>query len=398
MNINPLQSYKVIFDKLDLLGEIEHDASEYKGWVPLDKNIIEDLKVLYNNDLTTSSYKYRTGDSNGITSLTNLEKLKVSAGTDIQITLLSNEIKKDYAVCSNWNELLSYPDKIHKPVESIFFTESKELLEIDSNCLKFKNYQNLSHVVSLIKELAEETNGGSSTIIYERPLTFDFTLAESDLEHAVDLEVLNKIRSKDLHKEAITCLLCKELVSFLKDIDVKKRFSFLIQHLSSLIFNVQLSYQGYVENYTFDKVRKEYQEKRTEYVQKVYEVFDNIATKLLSLPAGIWFATTQIEASTFGSMEFAKNITVLITVLSLVTILIFNMGAQFSSLKVLNKEYVGVFDQLASNFEDEADNIIAAKNEILSAETRVQIKLCLSIVVSLILFGLTFWLFCKAYN
>ena len=69
MNINPLQSYKVIFDKLGLLEEIEHGDNEYKGWVPLDKNIIEDLKVLSTYDLTTSSYKYRKGDSNGITSL-----------------------------------------------------------------------------------------------------------------------------------------------------------------------------------------------------------------------------------------------------------------------------------------------------------------------------------------
>ncbi|WP_165742302.1 hypothetical protein, partial [Pseudoalteromonas sp. Z1A6] len=276
------------------------------------------------------------------------------------------------------------------PVESIFFTATGECISDNSSSDKFTNYQNISKVFQLIQKLANDTEGGERTIFYERPLTFDFTLSESDLEHAVDLEVLNKILDKDLHKEAITCLLCKELVSFLKDVDVKKRFSYLIQHLSSLIFNVQLSYQGYVENYTFDKVRKEYQEKRSEYTNKVYDKFDSVATKLLSLPAGIWFATTQIEPSTFGSMEFAKNVTVLVTVASLVVILVFSLYSQYSNLEMLKKEYVSLFDQLAVNFEDEAADIRKAKEEILSAETKVLLKLGFSIFIALVLFGLTF--------
>lgn len=390
------ETYSQVFNQLK---DLKADSNSIEGFLHLTDEIVEDLRRLENAGLTSGTYEFfKNNRSIGPKDLDSINDKFLADDVLCKVDLEPKKIHSNFVVCMDWDDLLSYEDSVKTPVKSVFFTSTGECISDNSSSVKFTNYQNISKVFQLIQKLANDTEGGERTIFYERPLTFDFTLSESDLEHAVDLEVLNKILDKDLHKEAITCLLCKELVSFLKDVDVKKRFSYLIQHLSSLIFNVQLSYQGYVENYTFDKVRKEYQEKRTEYVQKVYEVFDNIATKLLSLPAGIWFATTQIEASTFGSMEFAKNITVLITVLSLVTILIFNMGAQFSSLKVLNKEYVGVFDQLASNFEDEAEDIIAAKNEILSAETRVQIKLCLSIVVSLILFGLTFWLFCKAYN
>jgi len=314
------------------------------------------------------------------------------------VELHRRKIHKSFVVCNNWNELLAYEECVKKPVDSVFFVDKNEVFNKVQSSEKFVNYHNVSKVFKLISNLAKETEGGDRTIFYERPLVFEFTLTETDLEHPIDLDVLNKILGKDLHKEAITCLFCKELVSFLKDVDVKKRFSYLIQHLSSLIFNVQLSYQGYVENYTFDKVRKEYQEKRSEYTQKVYDVFDNVATKLLSLPAGIWFATTQVEASTFGSMEFAKNVTVLVTVASLVAILVFNLFGQLSTLKVLKTEYVSVFDQLAISFEDDATDIRKAKNEILSAETKVQLKLGFSIFVSFVLLGLTFWLFCKAYS
>ncbi|MFQ3257631.1 MULTISPECIES: hypothetical protein [Pseudoalteromonas] len=405
MNINPLQSYKVIFDKLGLLEEIEHGDNEYKGWVPLDKNIIEDLKVLSTYDLTTSSYKYRKGDSNGITSLINLESLKDTSGTDIQITLLSNEIKRDYAVCSNWNKLLSYPDKIQKPVESIFFTESKELIETGSDCLKFKNYKKISHVVNLIKELARDTNGGNSTIIYERALKFEFTLLETDLNSSIDLEAVIKLLKKDLHQEAITCLICKEMVVFLKDIDVNKRFSHLIQNLSSFVSNVLLSYQSYVENYTFDKVRSEYIEKKTEYITRVNNVFDLVSTKMLSLPAGIWFATSQITPSSFDSVDFIKNIVVLVTILILVITLILNLSGNFSTLNNVKQEYDEVFSNLMNTVKsskdehvEELSSITDAKNTIEGEYLKVEMKLWFSIVSSVIFFLMTLIIFIKSFN
>lgn len=390
------ETYSKIFNQLE---GIQVDSNSIEGFLHLTDEIVEDLRRLENAGLTSGTYEFLKGNKPiGPQDLDSINDKFLADDVLCNVDLEPKKIHSNFVVCLNWDDLLSYEDSVKAPVESIFFTATGECISDNSSSDKFTNYQNISKVFQLIQKLANDTEGGERTIFYERPLTFDFTLSESDLEHAVDLEVLNKILDKDLHKEAITCLLCKELVSFLKDVDVKKRFSYLIQHLSSLIFNVQLSYQGYVENYTFDKVRKEYQEKRSEYTNKVYDKFDSVATKLLSLPAGIWFATTQIEPSTFGSMEFAKNVTVLVTVASLVVILVFSLYSQYSNLEMLKKEYVSLFDQLAVNFEDEAADIRKAKEEILSAETKVLLKLGFSIFIALVLFGLTFWLFCKAYN
>ena len=171
--------------------------------------------------------------------------------------------------------------------------------------------------------------------------------------------------------------------------------------MDSLVSNVLLSYQSYVENYTFDKVRKEYLEKRTEYVSKIHGVFDNIATKLLSLPAGIWFATTQIKEIEIGGLEtmaFAKNVSVIVTVSVLAVLLIFNLFGQFSTISTMSKEYRGVFNALAKTYEDEAPEIGKAKSDIESAQTQVEIKLYIAICATLSLVGLTIWMFCKAYN
>ncbi|MDR8310561.1 hypothetical protein FPK86_22875, partial [Acinetobacter baumannii] len=86
---------------------------------------------------------------------------------------------------------------------------------------------------------------------------------------------------------------------------------------------------SYVEDYTFDKVRKEYKEKKTEYIKKLNDTFDSVATKMFAIPAGIWFATAQMTTmKTVSSFIYTKNFIVLMTVLSMIFIMILNVYGQ----------------------------------------------------------------------
>jgi hypothetical protein len=148
------------------------------------------------------------------------------------------------------------------------------------------------------------------------------------LDYSIDTTALENLRKRDLHQEAIINLMCKEVVSFVKNIDEKQRVSYLVQNFNALISNILLSYQTYTENYSFDKVRKEYLEKRTEYVKKMNEAFDSVAVKMLAIPAAIWFAIAQIKPINSSSplTDFSKNYIVLITISVLVVILVLNIG------------------------------------------------------------------------
>ncbi|KAF7787181.1 hypothetical protein PRUB_a4058 [Pseudoalteromonas rubra] len=375
-----------------------HD--EFTGFLSITPELEKDLVFLCDEGITSGSYDFtKDGKPRGSANLGTLIPANFQDCV-FEVELSKTYIKPDSVVCASWSDLLKDETKVKKPVKHIFFTDSSILLSPGSTDAQYINYLKLSEAYKFIKELAESTEGGDKTIFYERPLSFEFTLTESDLTHPIDLDALEKLMKKDLHQEAIACLICKELVSFLKDIDIKQRFSYLIQHMSSLVSNVLLSYQSYVESYTFDKVRKEYLEKKTEYISDIHEVFNTMATKLLSLPAGIWFATTQINQMPTGgleSMPFAKNLTVLITVALLVILLVVSLIDQFEVLKVHKSEYSEVFDELKGSFEEEATKIQEAKDRIDSAYTKVCIKLGFAIFAALVLFGLTLFLFCKAY-
>uniref|UniRef100_A0A486XIY2 Putative phage-related membrane protein n=1 Tax=Rheinheimera sp. BAL341 TaxID=1708203 RepID=A0A486XIY2_9GAMM len=398
MTQHVIEVYSSVFSALE---DKELIGGDFKGKLKLNSELKDALTLLENKELTSGSYSYfKSGSAKSSISLDQINIDKFDDSYFFEVDISSRAFKGDYVICNNWDAVLTNETKVKSPAKYIFFTQTETLLTPSSKDVKYCNYLNVQKVYYLVKRLAESTEGGDKTIFFERPLTFEFVLVETDLEYAIDVEALEKLLNKDLHQEAINCLICKELVSFLKDIHVKERFSYLIKHMSSLISNVLLSYQSYVESYTFDKVRKEYLEKRTIYVSKIHGVFDAIATKLLTLPAGIWFATSQInqlKAGYLNDISFYKNIAVIATVFILTVLLILNLIGQYSTLDVQQKEYKDIFNELKKNFEDEAQNIDSAKEDIVNAEAKVRSKLLYSVFASLALFGLTLLMFLLSF-
>ncbi|KZN39830.1 hypothetical protein [Pseudoalteromonas luteoviolacea] len=399
MSASILEVYSHVFSRLK---SVEILDKEVKGKLNLTEELASNLMALEKEGLTSGAYNFtKRGKSAGTATLGELKPGHYIDDVEFEIDLSGFHETGTLFVCRDWNEFLSYSNVMESPKNQVFFTSTGELLSASSKITKFENYHSMVEAYQFIKSLANSTEGGNDTIIYERPLKFDFTLTEADLEHPVNIDALKKLQKKDLHTEAIHCLICQELVSFLKDKDVKKRFSYLVQNMDSLTSNILLSYQSYVENYTFDKVRKEYLEKRTEYISKVHDTFDSVATKLLSLPAGVWFATSEIEVipvkTGLESFEFVKNVAVLCTMVLAVILLTINLLGQFSSLRAIRGEYTEVFKSLEHSFEEEKQNIKEALAGIESARTQVCIKLGFSIFASISLLALAIWIFCKAY-
>lgn len=391
MSASCIDQYATIFREL---ANKQCRDDEFVGRLRLDQQTVDTLKALRTQNLTTGVYNFfKNGTEAGSADLDQIGAQHFIDEIQFEVDLQAQVVGKDFVVYQNWNSLLAYADKIRSPVKNIFFTDTEQTLFEGCGDPKFENYLRLQNVVSLIERLASSTGGGNNTIFYERPLAFSFVLKEDDLEYAIDVKAINKLLEKDLHQEAITFLICSELVGFLKDIEVNQRFSYMIKHLSSLVSNVLLSYQSYVENYSFDKVRKEYLEKRSEYISEIHGVFDDISLKLLSLPAGLWFATSQISSSVDAPIENPKNLVVLITVILVAAILILNIYGQFATIRAIKSTYTEIFDGIEKQFEDEKEQIGKARRNIDSAACKVKLKLYFSIFVALVLVGLTFLLF-----
>jgi hypothetical protein len=379
--------------------EISHD--QITGLIYLNNDNLCVLKQLADNELADGSVDcIIDGDNIGGVALQDIGEKYFKENIQCEITLHTSDLSKnlDYAICCNWSDLLNSEYSIRKPVKSVFFIGSGVYINENSGNLRFNNYLKLNQVYDLISFLSESTNSWNNTIFYQRPMKFVFTLSEKDLDYSIDTTALENLRKRDLHQEAIVNLMCKEVVSFVKNVDEKQRVSYLVQNFNALISNILLSYQTYTENYSFDKVRKEYLEKRTEYVKKMNEAFDSVAVKMLAIPAAIWFAIAQIKPINPSSplTDFSKNYIVLITISVLVAILVLNIWGHRNSLIAMVKEYQDIFTNLSSKFEDETIKILAIKEELDRNAFSVKLKMYFSIFSAILLLLITVLLFLQS--
>lgn len=388
-----IKIYSVLFSLLKT-REL-NDNDHFCGFVDLSPKIVEDLNTLVQYNLCDTSVD-----------LFQDEQLKTSIGIDdlnekhfpfkCKVALSSQWERGGYYIGANWSLLLKSTTRILNPVKQAFFTDTKELTTNVS--LRYHNYLKLSKVCELIDEVALPSNDNSArTVIYERDINILYTLKESDLDNKLSIKPIERLLHKDLHHEAKVALVREALVKFLKDKGTNQRFGYLISHFNAFSSELLLSYQGYVEKYTFDKVRKEYQEKQTEYIRKVNDAYSDVGAKVLAIPAGLWLAVFKLEVATVGSFGFIKNIIILALCLLCMCYAIFHFSAQFSLLKSVKDEYQSLFERLAQEHDDESININKAKNLIDSKADWTWWKLTLSNFATVVVFIMVITLSCYSF-
>ena len=398
MKDSQVQIYREILLSLD--GK-EYFHDKFVGWLKFDSNSVLKFKNICEAGLAASSVKVKKITSPNVTSIdidnviTKFESKFSSDDWLFQIELEKNNLNKgdEFLICADWNELLSFEHYVTNPVFEVYFTTSDAYFDKFSQNDKYKNYLKVGKVFEFIKFLAEQTKSDPGTIFFNRSYKFSFNLTENCLESSIDSESLESLMNKDMHREAIIHLMAKEVTNFIKDQDEKNRFIHIIQNLNPLIHHINHSYQSYVDNYSFDKVRKEYLEKKTEYIKKMNESFDSVATKMLAVPAGIWFVTAQITRQVNTEFDASKNLIVLVTVCSVVIVLIMNIWGHRNTLCSMKEEYQAIFDGLELKFQDELVSLTNARKELNKKAFWVDMKMWFSILVTVVLLLFTIILF-----
>jgi hypothetical protein len=380
-----IYTYSNIFKKLQN-RELDGNG-HFCGFVDLCPEIVASLNILVEYKLCDTSVDLFQDD--------NLEASVGSVGVDTlsdkhfsfkcKVALTSQWEQGKYYIDSNWDTLLKSTDRILQPVKQAFFTDNNELTNDEDQ--RYKNYLKLSKICTFIDEVALPTHANNArTVIFERDIIIYYSLKKNDLDHDLSIESIERLLEKDSHHEAKFALMREALVKFLHSKGSNQRFGYLVSHFNAFSSDLLLSYQCYAEKYTFDKVRKEYQEKQTEYIQKVNDVYSDIGAKVLAIPAGLWLAVFKLEEATVGSFGFIKNIIILLLCILCMLYAIFHFSSQFSVLKSIASEYQSLFERLALDHKDESASIKDAIALINKSAEWTWLKLTLSNFATAIVF------------
>lgn len=205
------------------------------------------------------------------------------------------------------------------PASNVYIYEINDFLDND---LFNEGY---SVIVELLKGLEK-----NSKLSYNEEEIINLLIVQEDkslllyLEYFIkDLETIDDIKLK-LLKSFIEVLneniipdrkniYINELIDFLVLIDKKDRFSYLIQNFEEFIHRASSSYNFYLRNFSYNKLKIELETKSLEFYQKIQGVINDSQTKLIAIPATLGLSLTVLDFNeTFSLKIFLILISVII--------------------------------------------------------------------------------------
>ncbi|MCB5184418.1 hypothetical protein LG201_04285 [Methylobacillus gramineus] len=382
-----LKTYQEI--KAELTAVESRLSNDRVGTLRLNAANIESLKMLAINGLLDRQINH-PGDLLDVVSVSELNETHFDKY--YEVTLKGSCINDDLFLGENWVEFLSHNKYLLNPPKDIYLNEIDLLVDSEHIDLKFEGFKSISclaNIINGIRDYSESTHWG---IIYGVKIEIDKVFDLELLEKPIDLKLINSISLGDNHKEVKENLLKKTLVSFLSGCDKATRLNYLIQNFQKFVSDFLLNFETYISNYSFDKVRREHEEKRTEYIGKVNNVFQEISTKLIILPAPIWLAITQVH-STSDSKSILKGIAVIIITIFVTAFLTASIWGQLNFLESLKNEYEKLFTRLSNEYQSLID-CEQPPNELEDRRTIVWIQLWIGLVSTWVICGISIVIIC----
>jgi hypothetical protein len=172
-------------------------------------------------------------------------------------------------------------------------------------------YRKLLAFVALIKQCADYVDEGSSELIFIRDGKFSIpiTFSKGQLD-AVDLSSIDRLLAffvDDTHKEQKLTILTSSILSLVEISALRRRFSNLLTEIDDLVNNFTDGYKLFIADFSYDKVRDEFEAAKVEYSGKIHKVFAEIQNQLLTVPIATVIVATQMKAGTDDSIRLANT-------------------------------------------------------------------------------------------
>ncbi|UZT97076.1 hypothetical protein ODZ84_18000 [Chryseobacterium fluminis] len=345
------------------------------------QNVIDDksfLDTLYNSELIENSDidDYSLGDS--ITLEFSLPRLSSIGFFETRESFL----RKNY---------------YNIPRDEIYIFERSSYL---SNDLPF--HQNYSLIVNLISKISsfskhtyEDAEVLNAIILREEislflPLTYSY----EDLE-SLNVDVANRIEQfvSLLQTNAFVDkknVYLNFLVEYLVPKEENIRFSYLIQNFYDYDDKAESSYNYYLRNFSYNKLKVELDSKALEFNQKLQSVINDSQTKLIAIPTALVFTLSTLDYQSINSFKNYLLIIGLIIFCVFIQIFINNQKSSIGFISDNILQYKSTFEQnkiieLEKSFSKVEKEKIKQSNRILLMQLFLWLSPLLSISTVLFL-------------
>lgn len=165
---------------------------------------------------------------------------------------------------------------------------------------KVKHYIEISLLWSRLQENAEDYSDTSLTFLYRKKLKlrakYNVSLLRQEYGSLNRFQRILDVLAEDAHKDAKPHILQNTLVHVLYHVAEEERFDYLLKNFEQFTTKFDDGYHAYVVGFSFDDLRKEYEERYREYMVKINDLISSSLTKALMIPGVLYLTATRTQA------------------------------------------------------------------------------------------------------
>ena len=281
------------------------------------------------------------------------------------------------------------------PKREIYIYELKNYLAETGN---FKEeYNSIINLVKQIKEISkysyQEDELLNSIIVREEKSLFLILKYSFDDLKSIDKEKVSLIESFiDILKSHITMdkknIYLNQLVEFLYKEEEQTRFSYLIRNFDKYIKKSSATYNYYLRDFSYNKLKIELDSKALEFSQKLQSVINDSQTKLIAIPTALVFVLSTLDYENINAIKNYLALVGLILFCIFIQIFINNQKSAIAFIEENINYYKGTFKDDINEIKESFKKVELEKNKQIKRLFQIQILLWLIpiITISLLFF------------
>ncbi|MGL5451905.1 MAG: hypothetical protein ACRDBT_05780 [Aeromonas sp.] len=248
----------------------------------------------------------------------------------------------------SWDELLKKErNRIVMPSHFLIIEDDCTIYSPNSDYELIKSYAAVTSLINFLKSAADHESYESSFVyLGSSKLTIDIIYNKESLEsvNVLGFELFTETMLDNEHARQKKYILQDVLFNMLLQVNKPDRFDSLLSRLQDFVIQFEHGYRLFVTSFSFNSVRREYEDKYREYNTKLNSSISDVATKALATPITMLFAVSNITPASTAIGNYAVVVSSM-----LVSIFIaFLVKSNADSLNVIKVEYTDLFARLSS--------------------------------------------------
>lgn len=281
------------------------------------------------------------------------------------VSLIIGEPRSGLGILSkNIEDLLSVKSACIREPKRYFLIREGFFQDDDIVPVDVVKYRKLLSFIALLKDCAAYQDDGKAELIFipdgKFAIPVRFTLPQLGMLEDRTLDRLLAFFTEDTHREQKLSILTNTVLSTVAIAALNRRFHTLLTELDNVLVKFADGYKLFVADFSYDKVRDEFETTKVEYAGKIHKVFTDIQNQLLSIPVATVIVVTQMKAGAPTDPTIWIANTALLTGAWIFAVLFSMLCAnQYRTLRVLDAEIkrqeeviTSEYSSVASMFDD----------------------------------------------